>query len=102
LLPEYTLFYCDPPFLPIGVKDRDDYYRFAFTEKDMRDLLDLLDRIKGYFILKLPGDHLEVDFIKEWASREGRQVFTYTKSRSQHKSVGSKKPKWTVVLVTNY
>jgi DNA adenine methylase len=62
-----TLFYCDPPHLSLG--HRRDLYRYGFTVKDMHDLIKLLSRVRGKFVLKLPEDHLEVPFIREFAER---------------------------------
>ena len=97
---EYVVFYCDPPFLSYKVKDRERYYRFSFTEDDMKDLLRLLSSIKGKFVLKLPYDHLEIDFIKEWASR-------YRIKEVEHplqfqKVVGGQRSKFKTVLIYNY
>ncbi len=97
---EYTVFYCDPPFLSYGSKDRERYYRFSFTKDDMKDLLQLLSSIKGKFVLKLPYDHLEIDFIKEWASRyrikEVEHTFHFPKV------IGEKRSKFKTVLIYNY
>jgi DNA adenine methylase len=97
---EYTVFYCDPPFLSYGSKDRERYYRFSFTKDDMKDLLQLLSSIKGKFVLKLPYDHLEIDFIKEWASRyrikEVEHTFHF------QKVIGGQRSKFKTVLIYNY
>jgi DNA adenine methylase len=62
-----TLFYCDPPHLEMG--HHRELYRYSFTVKDMHDLIKLLSRIRGKFVLKLPEDHLKVPFIREFAER---------------------------------
>jgi DNA adenine methylase len=97
---EHTVFYCDPPFLPYKVKDRERYYRLSFTEDDMKDLLNLLSSIKGRFVLKLPYDHLEIDFIKEWASKY--RIKEIEHHLSFHKVIGNKRPKFKTILVYNY
>jgi DNA adenine methylase len=97
---EHVVFYCDPPFLSYKSKDRERYYRFSFTEDDMKDLLQLLSSIKGKFVLKLPYDHLEMNFIKEWASRyrikEVEHAFSF------QKVVGGQRSKFKTVLIYNY
>jgi DNA adenine methylase len=97
---EYVVFYCDPPFLSYKGKDRERYYRFAFTEDDMRDLLNLLSNIRGKFVLKLPYDHLEIDFIREWVSKY--RVKEIEHPLRQYKSVGKERPRFKIILVYNY
>jgi DNA adenine methylase len=95
-----TLFYCDPPHMDVGGKGREQYYRFGFAEQDMRDLLGLLDNIKGKFVLKLSSDNLEYDFIKKWADR-------YKVERVEHflsmkKVIGGSRPKFITLLIHNF
>jgi DNA adenine methylase len=97
---EHVVFYCDPPFLPYKVKDRERYYRFSFTEDDMKDLLNLLSSIKGRFVLKLPYDHLEIDFIKEWASKY--RIKEIEHHLTFQKVVGEKRRRFKTILVYNY
>jgi len=97
---EHTVFYCDPPFLPYKVEDRARYYRLTFTEDDMKDLLNLLSNIKGKFVLKLPHDHLEIDFIKKWASRY--RIKEVEHMLSFQKVVGGKRRRFKTVLIHNY
>jgi DNA adenine methylase len=96
----HTVFYCDPPFLSYKSKDRDKYYRFSFTENDMKDLPRLLSSIKGKFVLKLPYDHLEIDFIKEWASRYRIKEVEHT--LHFQKVVGGQRSKFKTILIYNY
>lgn len=98
----YVVFYCDPPFLSSRTRNRDDYYRHGFTERDMRDLLDLLSRIRGKFVLKLPEDHLEIPFIREWIESHGYRVKVVEHSKSFRKVVGGGRPRFRTVLVYNY
>jgi hypothetical protein len=44
-------------------------YRYSFTVKDMYDLIKLLSKVKGKFVLKLPEDHLKVPFIRGFAKQ---------------------------------
>jgi len=99
---EYTVFYCDPPHLSVGDVKRDHYYRLGFTEKDMKDLLDMLSNIKGKFVLKLPEDHLEIKFIKKWIEENKYNVREVEIKHSMLKVIGEKRPLFTVVLIYNY
>jgi DNA adenine methylase len=99
---EYTVFYCDPPHLSVGDVNRDHYYRLGFTEKDMKDLLDMLSNIKGKFVLKLPEDHLEIKFIKDWIDKNKYNVKEVEIKHSMIKAIGEKRPKFTLVLIYNY
>jgi DNA adenine methylase len=96
----YTVFYCDPPFLPHKVKNRKEYYRFTFTENDMKDLLNMLSSIKGKFVLKLPHDHLEVDFIREWANRY--RIKEVEHALSLRRVINTKRSRFKTLLVYNY
>jgi len=98
----HTLFYCDPPFLDVGGKDRDKYFRFTFTESDMRDLLNLLSSVKGFFLLKLPEDHLGIDFISEWVKAHGYSTRIVSKKKSMYKAIGVERPLWRAVFIYNY
>lgn len=96
----YTVFYCDPPFLTGKARDRERYYRFSFTEDDMKDLLNLLSNIKGRFTLKLPYDHIEIGFIREWVNRY--RVKEIEHHHSMYKVIGGKRPKFKTLLIYNY
>jgi DNA adenine methylase len=96
----YTVFYCDPPFLTGKARDRERYYRFSFTEDDMKDLLNLLSNIKGRFVLKLPYDHLEIDYISEWVNRY--RVKEIEHPHNMYKVIGGERPKFKTLLIYNY
>jgi hypothetical protein len=66
----------------------------------MKDLLNLLSNIKGKFVLKLPHDHLEIDFIKEWASRY--RIREVEHALSFQKIVGGRRRRFKTVLIHNY
>jgi DNA adenine methylase len=99
---ENTAFYCDPPFLSTGGLKRDDYYRFAFTDKDMMDLLNTLSGIKGKFTLKSPEDHLEIRYIREWIEKNSYRVKTIKHAKSMMKVIGEKRPVQKTILVSNF
>ena len=63
-----TVFYCDPPFLSVTQR-RDDYYRLGFSHRDMKALLDMLMKIRGKFVLKLPEDHTTLSYVKEFIAK---------------------------------
>jgi DNA adenine methylase len=97
-----TVFYLDPPFLSEKSADRDRYYRLTFTEKDMKDMLDILSGIQGKFVLKLPKDHLEIPYIKEWIQKHGYYVTPINHKLSMQKKKGEKRNEFTTVLIHNF
>jgi DNA adenine methylase len=95
-----TVFYCDPPHMEVGGKGRERYYRFGFTEQDMRDLLGLLDNVKGKFVLKLSSDNLEYKFIKRWV--EKYKVERVEHALSMRKVAGGARPRFITLLIHNF
>ena len=93
-----TLFYCDPPHLEMG--HHRELYRYGFTVKDMYDLVKLLSRIRGKFILKLPEDHLKVPFIKEFA--EQYSVERVAMNRYTVVDEGEERKKLGIVFIHNF
>ncbi|MNB92488.1 DNA adenine methylase [compost metagenome] len=63
---EHTLFYVDPPYV-----GREKYYAGGFTEKDHRDLAELLHNIQGKVVLSYYDDPL----IKELYPDFNREPF---------------------------
>jgi len=91
-----TVFYCDPPFL------RDcSYYRLGFTHKDMKALLDMLAKIRGKFVLKLPEDHANISYVGEFVARYRIKAIEYNKF-SQKVECGQAKAKQKIILVYNF
>jgi len=99
---ENAVFYCDPPFLSTSKAKREDYYRFTFTDKDMRDLLNTLSSIKGKFVLKLPEDHLEIHYIREWIEKNSYRVKTVKHLRCMEKAIGGKRTVQKTMLIYNF
>jgi DNA adenine methylase len=97
-----TVFYLDPPFISNKGTDRDYYYRLSFTEKDMKDMLDLLSRIRGKFVLKLPEDHLDIPYIKEWVDMHGYYVTPISHKLNMENKKGEKRNEFTTVLIHNF
>jgi DNA adenine methylase len=98
---ENAVFYCDPPFLSTSEVER-DYYRFAFTDRDMKDLLNVLSSIKGKFVLKLPEDHLEIRYIREWIEKNSYRVKTVKHPRYMEKAIGEKRTVQKTMLIYNF
>ena len=65
-----TLFYLDPPHRFYGIEKGRDYYRSTFTEEDYEDLLIMLEKVKGKWLLK----QNEELYTKKWAEEHG---YTY-------------------------
>jgi DNA adenine methylase len=99
---ENAVFYCDPPFLSTNEMKRKDYYRFTFTDKDMKDLLNTLSSIKGKFVLKLPEDHIEIKFVREWIEKNSYRVKTVKHPRCLGKAIGGKRLVQKTILVYNF
>jgi DNA adenine methylase len=99
---ENAVFYCDPPFLSTSEAKREDYYRFTFTDKDMRDLLNTLSSIKGKFVLKLPEDHLEIHYIREWIEKNSYRVKTVKHPKYMGKTIGGKRTVQKTMLIYNF
>jgi site-specific DNA-adenine methylase len=101
----YTVFYCDPPFLTVewATKgEREKYYLHSFTESDMKDLLKILSRIEGKFVLKLPQDHLEIPFIGSWVEKHGYSIKVVEHAKAMVNVKGGKREKQKTVFVYNY
>lgn len=56
-----TLFYVDPPYV-----GREKQYAGGFTEKDHRDLADILHRIQGKAVLSYYSDPLVKELYSDW------------------------------------
>jgi DNA adenine methylase len=96
----HTVFYCDPPYLTTSQTQRDSYYRLKFTHADMKTLLDMLSKVEGKFVLKLPDDHMNISYIKEFASRYETEVVEHTKCTE--KTVEGAKSRQKTVLIYNF
>lgn len=99
-----TFFYCDPPHLYILTEKRDDYYQVSFSEEDYMDLLRLLEKIEGKFLLKQSG---VVRFVADWARERGFKVRELTLVRNLEGSVSKfmesgRREHWKVQFIANY
>jgi DNA adenine methylase len=90
-----TVFYCDPPYL------FRDYYRLKFTHRDMKALLDMLTKIRGKFVLKLPEDHISLSYVNEFAMRYKIKTIEHHKF-SQKCDAGQTRSRQKTVLIYNY
>jgi len=91
---EKTVFYLDPPY-----PDRsDNYYGITFTIKDIRDMANILTKIKGKFLLKVDDKafNLIKDILKNY------KIEKLEKKKSMEKKKGEKKKTWTLIFVSNY
>ena len=92
-----TVFYCDPPFLSGDY----DYYRLGFTHKDMKALLDVLAKISGKFVLKLPQAHVNISYVNEFVAKYRVKTVEHHKI-SQKVECGQTKATQKTVLVYNF
>jgi len=90
-----TVFYCDPPYL------FRDFYRLKFTHRDMKALLDMLAKIRGKFVLKLPEDHITMSYVNEFAMRYKIKTIEHQKS-SQKTDAGQTRLRQKTILIYNY
>ena len=90
-----TLFYLDPPYV-----QKEHYYRMGFTEKDHRDLAEILKNIKGKFVLSYyPCDLVEelykgFNWYTKEVSKSSYGVTGYSRMRSR--------PRGTELLIKNF
>lgn len=96
---EKTFFYLDPPHLYAGTEKGKDYYGVGFTDNDYMDLLNLLEKVEGKFLLKQAGS---VQYVVEWADRNGFRVRTLKLFKAMEKLDGEERSRWVVHLIANY
>lgn len=63
------------------------------------DLLNLLEKVEGKFLLKQAGS---VQFVLEWAEKQGLKTRTISVTKSMEKVDGAVRSKWIVHLIANY
>jgi len=91
---EKTVFYLDPPY-----PDRsDNYYGISFSIKDIRDMANMLTKIKGKFLLKV--DDKAFNLIKDILGNY--KVERLEKKRNMEKKRGEKRETWTLLFIFNY
>lgn len=93
-----TFFYLDPPHLYYGTEGS-DYYTLVFSDKDYMDLLDIITKIKGKFLLKQSG---EIPWLLEWAEKHGYTVKRVELFKYSQKKVGEKRERYIVYFISNY
>lgn len=92
---ETTVFYLDPPYY--GSKyDGSTFYNVDFTPSDIRDLVEILNNIQGYYVLKLSDDQLE--YYEGLQYKDKVEVEHYKIMEKTNGTLG----KWIMVLLTNY
>jgi DNA adenine methylase len=89
-----TVFYLDPPY-----PDRsENYYGTAFTVDDIRDMVKMLTKIKGKFLLK--ADDKTFDLIKDMLGNY--KIEKLEKKRMMERKKNEKRKIWTLIFVSNY
>jgi DNA adenine methylase len=88
-----TLFYCDPPYLPV-TRAAKGVYRYEMSEADHRELLAVLLGVKGKVILSGYPSELYDDTLRAWNR--------HTKEFANHASGESVKRRMTEVLWCNF
>ena len=98
-----TFFYCDPPHLYLSTdagSRGDDYYRIPFTDADYMDLLQLLEKVEGKFLLK---QSTEVPFLLEWAKQNGFYITRLViKKAARSDPRGERCDNYPVYFIANY
>ena len=95
-----TFFYCDPPHLYIGTEKGQGYYAHNFTDKDYMDLLTMLERIKGKFLLK---QACYTPFVMNWAKQHGYCVRSVSlKMAAKANPRAEKTDTYNVYFIANY
>jgi len=89
---ENTVFYLDPPYI-----EREDFYRIPFTSLQARQLVNLLNSIKGYYLLKIHEDQERYYTGLKYVSR-----IPLEHVKRMTVSVGEEREKFTYIFLTNY
>ncbi len=95
-----TFFYLDPPHLYTATEKGKEYYAYGFSDRDYMDLLSIIEKIKGKFLLKQVAS---VGFVDEWAERNGfnKAIVEIAKS-SKYVRASEKKDRQRVLFIANY
>lgn len=89
---EYTLFYCDPPYL-----NAEHYYgKDSFSQDDHYKLAELLNKTRGKVMLSHYQNSLYDELYKGWYRHE------YESFKGSHKSEGEEKPRIQEVLYCTF
>lgn len=94
-----TFFYLDPPHLYTATEKGSDYYVHGFTERDYMDLLSLLEKVEGRFLLKQTA---HTGFVVDWAKEHGYSVRVVELAKSMDKKVGERRETYRVWFIANY
>ncbi len=98
---EYTFFYLDPPHLFYSTEKDKGYYATNFTDSDYFDLLSILTRVKGKWLLKQNYIPAIIDWARE--HEYSMRIVRMTKfSQKAVKERGERKEGMKVVFVANY
>ena len=91
---EGTLFYCDPPYVHETRTARKAYGENEMTDKDHRELLDVLKQVRGKVILSGLASKLYDDALSGWQR--------HTRDLPNNAASGSTKRRMTEVLWCNF
>ena len=95
-----TLLYLDPPHLYIATeKGSGDYYQAGFTDRDYMDLLNLLEEVKGKWLLK---QSWPTPMLLDWARSHGYSVRTIRTKILADRKVGEERRDQIIVFIANY
>jgi len=93
-----TLFYLDPPYVSTTEdQGRESYFRYPFSQGDLRSMAATLKNVKGYWVLKMAEDNYLI--IKEVLPQH--EVLLTEKLKSFQKVVSGERPKWRLVIAHN-
>jgi len=92
---ERTVFYLDPPY-PDRTKD---YYGISFTVDDLREMAQMLTRVKGRFLLKV--DKKTYGLISDILPGSRYDVEEIERKLHMQRVKDKQRDMWTLVLVSN-
>ena len=98
---EYTFFYLDPPHLFYATEKHKDYYVMNFTDSDYFDLLNILTKVKGKWLLK----QNYIPAIIEWAREHEYSMRIVRMAKYSQKTIqekGEGREGMNVVFIANY
>jgi len=94
-----TFFYLDPPHLYVATEANKDYYAEKFTDKDYMDMLSLLERIEGKFLVK---QSMRVPALLNWAEEHGYNVLRVQLKKSARAVSNKEAGTYDLYFIANY
>ena len=99
---EQTFFYCDPPhlFLSTEASKGKEYYAVGFTDKDYMDLLSILEKTRGKWLLK---QSTEIPWLIDWAKQHGYSIERLVLKKSARANPRAEKNEnYPIFFIANY